>query len=123
MSDANVYICIKDQVPDRKVLIGALKDNVVLLGKNNLEKVMLESEFTKPIILGLVWKSSANDYCIPFLNYYAQNDFFVSNEKDHYRFISNNLIKILQYVHDKNGVEITLDLITCNLNSELFKTI
>lgn len=116
-----MFLCIKDSVPDKNILIESIKPGVTLLGKNNLESIMEESIDSESITLGLLWKSTRNDYYVPFLNYYKKYDLFDNNEVEKHRYISNNLLKALRTIHDKNGVNVTLDLISCNLNSDQFK--
>ena len=112
--DTQIFICLSDTIPDKQIMANSIKNNITHLGWNNLREIAENLAIGCSVLVGLVWKSAENDYHIPFLDQYHPN------VKNKYRFISDSLRRFLQIAQNKQ-INLTLDLITCNLNSDEFK--
>ena len=118
-SKQRVFVCIKNNVPDGHVLRHALKTEVMELGRDNFEQIVNSNLDCDTIVLGLIWRSSENDYRVPFLDHIEESS--NNSKKQSRKFIPGYLFHLLHTAHIEKGVDIVLDLISCNLNSEEFR--
>lgn len=114
------YICVSMMVPDRDTLISAIRSDVVQLDRLNLKKIcdsVERYEETQDITIGLVWRSRIDDHKVPFLR---NETYGLTENVRGSGYIHPNIIEGLKMIHTDKNVNVTLDLLSCNLNAEDF---
>ena len=112
-------------IPDQSTFLSALKTEVTKIEYNLTDTVStLESQLTidsNETTIGIVWNKGYGD-TIPVLSLkYSYDEMGLQIEEETtYEYYSDDLIQLINNVKSSTS-QLTIDLITCNLNSTSFK--